>query len=114
AAQTQRAVDNFPISGTRFGRSFIAALGHIKKTAAIVNGGLGLISAERAEYIAKASDEVIAGQFDAHFPIDIFQPGSGTSTNMNAISIPSRRATALAHAFGLDHKEHPPDVVNFG
>ncbi len=115
AAQTQRAVENFPISGIRFGRSFIAALGHIKKTAAVVNGALGLITADRAEYIAKAADEVIAGQFDAHFPIDIFQTGSGTSTNMNANEVIARRANEIAAAEGVaDLKVHPNDHVNFG
>jgi len=115
AAQTQRAVENFPISGIRFGRSFIQALAHIKKSAAIVNKELTLISDDQAFYISKACDELIAGQYDDHFPIDIFQTGSGTSTNMNANEVIAHRATELAHLDGKsDIKIHPNDHVNFG
>ncbi len=83
-AQTQRAVDNFPISGLRFPRVFIRALGLIKGAAAAVNQELGLLEAEMAAAIQEAAAEVEAGKWDEHFPIDIFQTGSGTSTNMNA------------------------------
>src|SRR5205823_2613397 len=83
-AQTQRAVENFPVSGLRFQRDFIRALGLIKFAAAEVNQSLGLLGAEQVEAIKQAAQEVIDGRLDEHFPIDIFQTGSGTSTNMNA------------------------------
>lgn len=115
AAQTQRAVDNFPISGITFGPSFIQAVAHIKKSAAKVNGDLGTITAAQAKYIQLACDEVIAGAYDKHFPIDIFQTGSGTSTNMNANEVIARRANELAVADGqTDVHIHPNDHVNFG
>jgi len=115
AAQTQRAVDNFPISGIPFGSSFIKAVAHIKKSSAKVNGDLGMITAKQSIYIQKACDEVIAGTYDDHFPIDIFQTGSGTSTNMNANEVIAHRANELAQADGLtDVKIHPNDHVNFG
>lgn len=115
AAQTQRAVENFPISGITFGPSFIQAVAHIKKSAAKVNGDLGTITAAQSSYIQKACDEVIAGAFNDHFPIDIFQTGSGTSTNMNANEVIARRANELAAADGnSDVHIHPNDHVNFG
>jgi fumarate hydratase class II len=115
AAQTQRAVDNFPISGIPFGPSFIKAVAHIKKSSAKVNGDLGMITEKQAIYIQKACDEVIAGKYDDHFPIDIFQTGSGTSTNMNANEVIAHRANELAEADGLSYvKIHPNDHVNFG
>src|SRR6185369_16529612 len=83
-AQTQRAVENFPISGLRFPREFIRALGLIKLAAAEVNLALGLLTAEQEKAIKAAAQEVVDGKLDEHFPIDIFQTGSGTSTNMNA------------------------------
>src|SRR5438105_14206587 len=83
-ASTQRAVLNFPISGYRFGREFIRALGLVKWAAATANHELGLLDDERAALILHAAEEVIDGSFDDHFPLDIFQTGSGTSTNMNA------------------------------
>src|SRR5579864_8319395 len=83
-ASTQRAVLNFPISDLRFPRSFIRALGLIKQAAAHVNQELGLLPAQLAQAIAAAADEVADGKFDEHFVVDIFQTGSGTSTNMNA------------------------------
>ncbi|MBW1678054.1 MAG: aspartate ammonia-lyase, partial [Deltaproteobacteria bacterium] len=83
-AQTQRAVDNFPVSGIRFPRVFIRALGLIKKYAAQVNKDLGLLDAQFARSIMTAADEVAAGKMDEQFVVDIFQTGSGTSTNMNA------------------------------
>src|SRR6202035_3077896 len=83
-AQTQRAVENFPISRLRFPRAFIRALGLIKSAAARVNGKLGELPAELAAAIEKAAEDVVAGKYDDQFVIDIFQTGSGTSTNMNA------------------------------
>ena len=87
-AQTQRAINNFPISGIKFtfpfSRSFIMALGVIKGAAAKANNTIGLLDAKRSRAIFKASKEVWSGKHDNQFPIDIFQTGSGTSTNMNA------------------------------
>src|SRR5438128_3421850 len=83
AAQTQRAVENFPISGVRIERSLIAALAAIKAAAAVVNGRLGVIDAGTAEALHRAATEVAAGGWDDHFPADVFQTGSGTSSNMN-------------------------------
>ena len=87
-AQTQRAKENFPISGIKFkfpfGRSFIKALGAIKYSAAVANQDLGLITSRKANAIKNAARSVMNGDFDDHFPLDVFQTGSGTSTNMNA------------------------------
>src|SRR5215813_7143602 len=82
-AQTARAVENFPISNLRFPRQFIRALGLIKKHAAAANTSLGLLPKNISDAVQKAGNEVIEGKLDPHFPIDIFQTGSGTSTNMN-------------------------------
>ncbi len=111
-AQTQRANDNFPISGIRFSRAFIQAVGYVKKSAAIVNKELGLVDAAVAEAIVKASDEIIEGKLDDQFVIDIFQTGSGTSTNMNANEVIAHRANELKT--GTDSTVHPNDHVNFG
>uniref|UniRef100_UPI001FEC59B3 lyase family protein n=1 Tax=Halalkalicoccus subterraneus TaxID=2675002 RepID=UPI001FEC59B3 len=83
-AQTQRAVENFPISGITFSRRFVRALGVVKKAAAQANRDLELIEEDTAEAIIEAADEVIAGEHDEQFPVDVFQTGSGTSSNMNA------------------------------
>src|SRR5438105_13908707 len=83
-ASTMRAVQNFPISGVRFPRRFIQALGLIKKAAATVNQDLGLLDPKLAGAIIRAADEVIEGKLDSEFPLDIYQTGSGTSTNTNA------------------------------
>src|SRR3979490_2001779 len=83
-AQTARAVENFPISGLRFSRSFIRALGLIKKHAAAAHSALGLLPQNISDAVQKAAQEVIEGKWDAQFVVDIFQTGSGTSTNMNA------------------------------
>jgi fumarate hydratase class II len=106
-AQTQRAVDNFPISDLRFPRTFIKALALIKGAAATVNHDLGLLEAELAKAIAEAAQAVAAGHDDADFPLDIFQTGSGTSTNMNANEV-------LANLAGerLGRKIHPNDHIN--
>jgi fumarate hydratase class II len=108
--QTQRAVENFSISGATFPRVFILALGHIKAAAAEVNAELGLLDKKIAEAIVKAANEVSDGKWDAHFPIEVFQTGSGTSTNMNANEVVAHRASQL-----LDGTEvHPNDHVNMG
>jgi fumarate hydratase class II len=108
-AQTQRAVDNFPISGLTMPRAFIAAVGLVKWAAAGANEDLGLLPAEVADAIRRAADGVIAGEHDAHFPIDVFQTGSGTSTNMNANEVIARLASGV-----LGDGVHPNDHVNMG
>ncbi len=114
-AQTQRAVENFPISGIRFSRTFIRALGLIKYAAAKVNLELGLLDEERANAIMQAAQEVIDGKWDDHFPIDIFQTGSGTSTNMNANEVIANRANVLLGGeLGAKSPVHPNDHVNKG
>jgi fumarate hydratase, class II len=106
-AQTQRAVENFPISGRGLERAQIRALGLLKGAAARVNERLGVLDAEIARAIANAADEVADGQHDEHFPIDVFQTGSGTSSNMNANEV---IATLASRA--LDKPVHPNDHVN--
>ncbi|MBB6186872.1 class II fumarate hydratase [Rhodanobacter sp. MP7CTX1] len=107
-AQTQRAIDNFPISGLHLPRQFIRALGLIKAAAAEVNLSMGYLKKSQAAAIRKAALAVADGQHDAHFPIDIFQTGSGTSTNMNANEV-------IAHlAVEGGTKVHPNDHVNYG
>jgi len=106
-AQTQRAVDNFPVSGLRFPRAFLRALGLIKGAAAAVNQDLGLLDAEMSAAIQQSTREVADGAHDAHFPLDIFQTGSGTSTNMNANEV----IAALA-ARRLGRQVHPNDHAN--
>ena len=102
-AQTQRAIDNFPISGRRIPRSLIRALAMIKSAAARVNGRMELIPAVHAAAIEAAAEQVAAGQYDDQFPVDVFQTGSGTSTNMNVNEVLGRLAGA-----------HPNDEVNRG
>lgn len=112
-ATTQRAVLNFPISGLRFSRRFIHAIGVIKKSAAKANHALGLIDAEKSKAIMSACDEVIAGKWDSQFVIDIFQTGSGTSTNMNANEVIANRAIEILGGTRGDKKLlHPNDHVN--
>src|SRR5205807_477017 len=94
-AQTARAIENFPISGLRFPRSFIRALGLIKKNAALTNAILGLVPRNIAEAIKQAAQEMAEGKLDEHFPLDIFQTGSGTSANMNANEVIANRASEL-------------------
>ncbi|RRO15527.1 class II fumarate hydratase [Saccharopolyspora rhizosphaerae] len=106
-AQTQRAVENFPISGRGLERAQIRALGLLKAATARVNGRLGVLDAEVAEAIARAADEVAEGAHDDHFPIDVFQTGSGTSSNMNANEV---IATLASRELGRD--VHPNDHVN--
>ena len=109
-AQTQRAVENFPISDLRFPRAFIRALGLIKKAAAHTNARLGLVEEGVARAIEGAADEVADGRHDNHFVLDIFQTGSGTSTNMNANEVIANRASQLHEG----ERVHPNDHVNFG
>lgn len=106
-AQTQRAVENFPISGTTLERAHIAALAQIKKSAAQANAALGVLKAEMADAISKAADSVIAGDHDGEFPVDIFQTGSGTSSNMNMNEVLATLATEV-----LGAPVHPNDHVN--
>ena len=114
-AQTQRAVENFPISGITFPRSFIKALGLIKLAAAKVNLELGLLDKKYADAIIQASNEVIEGKLDDQFPIDIFQTGSGTSTNMNANEVIATRANEiLTGEKKTKSPVHPNDHVNKG
>ena len=115
AAQTQRAVDNFPVSGIRFSRSFIRALGLIKLAAAQVNQQLGHLDKGLTDAIVQASQEVADGRWDHDFPIDIFQTGSGTSTNMNANEVIANRAIELlGGTVGAKYPVHPNDHVNRG
>ena len=113
-ASTARAVENFPVSHHRLPRAFIAALGLIKKHAATVNEELGRIPAHIADAIRRAADEVIAGQLDDHFVVNVFQTGSGTSTNMNANEVIANRATELLGGQRGEKLVHPNDHVNRG
>ena len=113
-AQTQRAVENFPISGLTFGRRFVRALGIVKKAAAAANRDLGLLDEEIAGAVVDAADEVIAGEFDDQFPVDVFQTGSGTSSNMNANEVIANRAAELLGESVGDRVVHPNDHVNYG
>ncbi|MEU9415629.1 class II fumarate hydratase [Streptomyces sp. NPDC048272] len=106
-AQTQRAVENFPISGQRLEHAHIAALARIKAAAAVVNARLGVLDADVAEAVRSAADEVAAGRWDEHFPVDVFQTGSGTSSNMNANEV---IATLAGERLG--RPVHPNDHVN--
>lgn len=114
-ASTQRAVLNFPISGYRFPREFIRALGLIKWSAALANEELGKLDEGRADLIVQAAEEIIEGHLDDHFPLDIFQTGSGTSTNMNANEVIANRCSQLAgKPVGSKDPVHPNDHVNMG
>jgi fumarate hydratase, class II len=114
-ASTQRAVLNFPISGYHFARPFIRALGLIKWSAAQANHDLGLLDAEHSALIVQAAEEVIDGKLDQHFPLDIFQTGSGTSTNTNANEVIANRCAQLAgKPIGSRELVHPNDHVNMG
>ncbi len=114
-AQTQRAIENFPISGIRFGRRFIYALGLIKMAAAQTNIELGLLDSKIGKAIVQACQEVMEGKLDTQFPLDVFQTGSGTSTNMNANEVIANRANEiLGHPLGEKGPIHPNDHVNMG
>jgi len=105
---------NFPISGIPMSRRFIRALGVVKKAAAQANRDLGLIDDDTADAIVAAADEVIAGDHDDQFPVDVFQTGSGTSSNMNANEVIANRAAEIAGAEIGDRVVHPNDHVNYG
>jgi len=109
-ASTARAVENFPVSDLRFPREFIKALGRIKQTAATVNQDLGRLPKARADLIRKAAAEVVDGEWDAQFVLDIFQTGSGTSTNMNVNEVIAHRCAQLSSKESV----HPNDDINMG
>jgi Fumarase len=114
SAQTARAVENFPISPLRFPRAMIVALGLIKKHAAATNFSLGLLCEDVSWAIQKAAQEVIDGQHDSQFVVDVFQTGSGTSTNMNANEVIANRAIEILGGVRGDKSVHPNDHVNRG
>jgi fumarate hydratase class II len=112
-AATQRALENFPVSGQRFPRRFLWALGLVKQAAAGANAALGVLEPDLAQAIGRAAAEVARGDHDREFPLDVFQTGSATSTNMNANEVISHRATQLLESAGRrDLRVHPNDHVN--
>jgi fumarate hydratase class II len=112
-AQTQRSLQNFRIGGERFPREFIYALGIVKKAAARVNVQLGKLDGKLLPAIEQAADEVIAGKLDDHFPLVVWQTGSGTQTNMNANEVIANRASELlGGVLGSKKPVHPNDHVN--
>ena len=114
-AQTQRAIENFPISGWRIPKKMIYAIAMIKRYAAEVNAELGLLDPKIADAIIQVAEEVMEGKFDEHFPIDVFQTGSATSTNMNVNEVIANRANEiLGSPLGSKHPVHPNDHVNKG
>ncbi|MFB6110617.1 MAG: class II fumarate hydratase [Halodesulfurarchaeum sp.] len=113
-AQTQRAIENFPISGETMDRRFISALGVVKRAAATANHQLGLLDEDIAAAIQEAASEVIRGEHDDQFPVDVFQTGSGTSTNMNANEVIANRAAEILAGSIESDAVHPNDHVNFG
>ena len=114
-AQTQRAVENFPISGITISKSMIQALAIIKRSAALVNHDLDILDEERKKAIIQAADEIIDGKFDNQFPVDVYQTGSGTSSNMNCNEIIANRASELmGGTIGSKEPVHPNDHVNLG
>ena len=114
-AQTQRAVENFPISGITITKSMIHALAIIKRSAAIVNHDLGILDEDRENAIIQAADEIIDGKYDSQFPVDVYQTGSGTSSNMNCNEIIANRASELmGGTIGSKEPVHPNDHVNLG
>ena len=112
-AQTARSLMNFKIGGDRFPRELIRALGILKKAAAITNGKMGVMPQEKVDLIVRAADEVIEGGLDDHFPLVVWQTGSGTQTNMNSNEVISNRAIELAGGvMGSKDPIHPNDDVN--
>src|SRR5687767_14341451 len=112
-AQTQRSLQNFRIGSERFPREMIAALGQLKKAAALTNQDLSLLPADKCKLIVAAADEVIEGKLDEHFPLVVWQTGSGTQTNMNANEVISNRAIErLGGTMGSKSPVHPNDDVN--
>ena len=112
--QTARAIENFPISSLRMPRAIIRAMGMIKRAAAAVNHSLGLLDKKPSDAIKQAATEVVDGKLDAEFPVDIFQTGSGTSTNMNTNEVISNRATEILGGARGSKLVHPNDQVNLG
>src|SRR5579883_3113982 len=111
-AQTQRSLQNFKIGGHRFGRPVIRAFGLVKKAAAMTNADLGKLDPTKRDLIVRAADEVIAGTLDDHFPLVVWQTGSGTQSNMNANEVISNRAIELAGGVvGSKTPVHPNDHV---
>ena len=113
-ASTQRAVENFPVSGNGFERQFIWALGLIKRSVAEAAREQGHLDARIADAVCRAASEVMEGQWDEHFPVDVFQTGSGTSTNINANEVIAGRATEILGGDREARLVHPNDHVNFG
>jgi fumarate hydratase class II len=114
-AQTQRALDNFAVSGLRIPQPMISALGLVKQYASEANHELGLLDTQRAQAIIQAAEEVVEGKWNKHFPIDVFQTGSGTSSNMNANEVIANRANELLGShLGSKEPVHPNDHVNLG
>jgi fumarate hydratase class II len=113
-AQTQRAVDNFPVSGDPLPARFVRAMGMVKLACARVNRELETVDAKKAEAIAQAAEEVAEGEHDDEFPVDVFQTGSGTSTNMNTNEVLANRATQILGAEVGSKQVHPNDHVNYG
>ncbi len=113
-AQTQRSTENFKIGGDKFPREMIKALGVLKKCAAVTNAELGLLDKTKAEFIIKAADEVISGSLDAHFPLVVWQTGSGTQTNMNSNEVIANRAMTMQNLTLPNKTIHPNDDVNKG
>ena len=112
-AQTQRSLEHFKIGEERFPRAVIRALGILKKACALVNRDLGLLPEDKAAAIVAAADEVIEGRLDAHFPLSVWQTGSGTQTNMNANEVIANRAIErLGGRLGSQKPIHPNDDVN--
>ncbi|HKC25661.1 MAG TPA: lyase family protein, partial [Thermoanaerobaculia bacterium] len=112
-AQTQRSLQNFKIGTARFTRPMIHAFGILKKAAALANEELGLLPKEKARLVVAAADEVIAGKLDDHFPLSVYQTGSGTQTNMNVNEVISNRAIEMAgRELGGKKPIHPNDDVN--
>lgn len=113
-AQTQRSLENFKIGGDRFPREMIRALGVLKKCAAMANWKLGLLPENKAKFIISAANEVIDGKLDEHFPLVVWQTGSGTQTNMNANEVIANRASELTTGSVKERVIHPNDDVNKG
>ena len=112
-AQTQRSLQNFKIGGHRFSRGMIRAFGLVKKAAALTNHELGKLPKDKCDLIVRACDEVIDGKLDGHFPLVVWQTGSGTQSNMNANEVISNRAIELAGGkVGSKKPVHPNDDVN--
>jgi fumarate hydratase class II len=112
-AQTQRSLENFKIGGQRFGRGMIRAFGIVKKASALTNESLGKLDAQKTALVVRAAEEVIDGKLDAHFPLVVWQTGSGTQSNMNANEVIANRAIELAGGtMGSKKPIHPNDDVN--